>query len=131
MESWEILKVRNIWKCSIFRAGLLEIEDWSNISYADKWLICLSCARSVKYFLTKYLTVACNVGQNTKNSPFWGVLQSMLFLKQYISKNRTGNPHISYHWETKYYLFFLKVLICFWNWHLGSCQFGAEIWENW
>ena len=63
MERLEILKIMNIWKCSIFRAALREIEERYDLSYAVEWLICLSCSRSGKYFLTKYFTLAFNVGQ--------------------------------------------------------------------
>ena len=130
MERWEILEIMNIWKCSIFRAALLEIEGRYDLSYAVEWLICLSCSLSGKFFLTKYFTLAFNVGQKYEQFTILRFFEKYVIFKTTCLKIEQGTLiiHITVKQNTSYS--FKNVLICFWNWHLGSCQFGAEIWEN-
>ena len=121
MEWWEILKIRNKWKCSILRALLLGIEDWSNISYAVEWLICLSCSRSLKYFLTKYLTVACNVGQKYGKFTIFRCFAKYAIFKTIYLKIEQGilifhitvEQNSSYSFKTSRYVFGIgiKVLV--------------------
>ena len=124
MERWEILKIRNIWKCSIFRAALLEIEEMYNLSYAVEWLICLSCSRSGTYFLTEYFTLACHVGQKYEKSIILRCFEKYAFFRTIYLKIEQGILifHITVEQNTSY-LF----KTCFWNWHLCFCQFGEKI----
>ena len=131
MERWEILKIRNICKCSIFRAALLEIEKRYNLSYVVEWLICLSCSKSGTYFLTRYFTLASHVGQKYEKFTILRCFEKYaIFRTIYLKIEKvilifhiTVEQNTSYSFKTCWYVF--------WNWHLCSCQFGAEIWENW
>ena len=119
MEWWEILKISNKWKCSIFLAVLLGIEEWSYISYAVEWLICLSCSRSVKYFLFKYLTVAFNVGQKYKKFTILRCFEKYAIFKTIYLKIEQGilifhitvEQNTCYSFKTSWYVFGIGIQI--------------------
>ena len=119
MERWEILKIRNIWKYSIFRAALLEIEDRYNLSYAVEWLICLSCSRSGTYFLTKYFTLSCHVGQKYKKITILRCFEKCaIFRTIYLKIEKwilifhiTVEQNTSYSFKTCWYVFGIGIYV--------------------
>ena len=83
----------------------------------------------MKYFLTKYLTIACNVGQKCEKFTILRCFEKYAIFKTIYLKIEQGI--LIFHITVEQILVILsKRVEMFWNWHLRSCQFGAEICEN-